>query len=67
MMAISAASGSETPILFVPSMHNDLFQDKVTDELLSESANRGVEIMFEEPQEGKRKQPDPCRYSSDLL
>ena len=59
MMAISAASGSETPILFVPSMHNDLFQDKVTDELLSESANRGVEIMFEEPQEGKRKQPDP--------
>ena len=59
MMAISAASGSEIPILFVPSMHNDLFQDKVTDDLLSESANRGVEIMIEDPQEGKRKQPDP--------
>lgn len=59
MMAISAASGSEIPILFVPSMHNDLFQDKVTDDLLSESVNRGVEIMFDDPQEGKRKQPDP--------
>ena len=58
MMAISAASGSEIPILFVPSMHNDLFQDKVTDDLLSESVNRGVEIMFDDPQEGKRKQPD---------
>ena len=59
MMAISAASGSEIPILFVPSMHNDLFQDEVTEDLLSESANRGVEIMIEDPQEGKRKQPDP--------
>ena len=59
MMAISAASGSEIPILFVPSMHNALFQDKVTDDLLSESVNRGVEIMFDDPQEGKRKQPDP--------
>ena len=59
MMAISAASGSEIPILFVPSMHNDLFQDKVTDDLISESVNRGVEIMIEDPQEGKRKQPDP--------
>ena len=59
MMAISAASGSGIPILFVPSMHNDLFQDKVTDDLLSESVNRGVHIMIEDPQEGKRKQPDP--------
>jgi len=59
MMAISAASGSGIPILFVPSMHNDLFQDKVTDDLLSESVNRGVHIMVEDPQEGKRKQPAP--------
>ena len=58
MMAISAASGSEIPILFVPSMHNDLFQDKVTDDLLSESINRGVDIMVDNPKEGKRKQPD---------
>ena len=59
MMAISAASGSGIPILFVPSMHNDLFQDKVTDDLLSETVNRGVHIMIEDPQEGKRKQPAP--------
>ena len=59
MMAVSAASGSGIPILFVPSMHNYLFQDKVTDDLLSESINRGVEIMIEDAQEGKRKQPDP--------
>ena len=54
MMAISAASGSEIPILFVPSMHNDLFQDKVTEELLCELVDRGVNIMIEEPKEGKR-------------
>ena len=59
MMAISAASGSGIPILFVPSMHNDLFQDKVTDDLLSEAVNRGVHKMIEDPQEGKRKQPAP--------
>ncbi len=58
MMAISAASGSEIPILFVPSMHNDLFQDEVTEELLSELVDRGVNIMIEDPIEGKRKQPD---------
>ena len=59
MMAISAASGSDIPILFVPSMHNDLFQDEVTDDLLSETVNRGVDIIIEDPNEGKRKQPDP--------
>ena len=58
MMAISAASGSEIPILFVPSMHNDLFHDKVTDDLIAKSVNQGVSIMVEDPQEGKRKQPN---------
>ena len=59
MMAISAASGSNIPILFVPSMHNDLFHDKVTADLLSESVELGVDIMIDNPKEGKRKQPDP--------
>ncbi len=59
MMAISAALGSDIPILFVPSMHNDLFEDKVTDDLLSKSINQGVNIMIEDPQEDKRKQPNP--------
>lgn len=58
MMAISAASGSEIPILFVPSMHNDLFHDKVTDDLIAKSVDQGVSIMVEDPQEGKRKQPN---------
>tara|TARA_A100000164_G_scaffold103021_1_gene90356 strand:- start:6829 stop:8022 length:1194 start_codon:yes stop_codon:yes gene_type:complete len=58
MMAISAASGSDIPILFVPSMHNDLFHDKVTGDLLSESVELGVDIMIDDPKEGKRKQPD---------
>ena len=41
MMALSAARGSRTPIIFVPSMHQDLFDDPVTGDLLEKISNEG--------------------------
>lgn len=57
MMAISAASGSAVPILFVPSMHNDLFDDPVTADLLDSLEDHGVRAIFDPSNEGRRKQP----------
>ena len=59
MMALSAASGGEVPMMFVPSMHNDLFHDAVTSDLISSLEELGVEVMLEEPSEGRMKQPNP--------
>jgi len=57
MMALSAAVGSGIPTLFVPSMHNDLFDDAVTTELLSSLEELSVAILTDKPSEGRRKQP----------
>ena len=59
MMALSAASGRNTPMMFVPSMHDDLFDDPVTGELLESLENMGVSAFYEGSNEGRRKQPDP--------
>ena len=57
MMAISAASGGSVPTLFVPSMHNDLFDDPVTADLLDSLEDHGVRAIFDPSNEGRRKQP----------
>ncbi len=57
MMALSAASGQRIPMLFVPSMHNDLFHDSVTSDLLSSLEELGVKVLLEESTEGRMKQP----------
>jgi len=59
MMAISAASGSGRPILLVPSMHNDLFDDPVTQELLETMRGMGHHVLTSPSEEGRRKQPLP--------
>ena len=43
--------------MFVPSMHNDLFHDPVTSDLISSLEEIGVETLVEEPSEGRMKQP----------
>jgi phosphopantothenoylcysteine decarboxylase/phosphopantothenate--cysteine ligase len=58
-MALAAATGAKTPILVVPSMHDDLFDDPVTSELLSRIEHRGCSILISESEEGRRKQPSP--------
>ena len=57
MMALSAAAGRQIPMMFVPSMHNDLFHDAVTTDLLSSLKGLGVEVLLEESSEGRIKQP----------
>ena len=59
MMAISAASGAGRPILLVPSMHDDLFDDPVTQELLGTMRGMGHHILTSPSEEGRRKQPLP--------
>lgn len=58
IMALSAARGSRTPILFVPSMHSDLFDDPVTTKLIDALRDEGSVVMIDEQHEGRRKQPD---------
>ena len=56
-MALSAARGRNLPILFIPSMHNSLSQDIVTEDLCEELKEFGHHIFWGEEQEGRRKQP----------
>ena len=66
-MALAAGTGNSTPILVVPSMHDDLFDDPVTTDLLEIIRNRGCSILISESEEGRRKQPSPedivCRLA----
>ena len=57
MMALSAASGGRVPMMFVPSMHNDLFHDPVTSDLILNLEELGVDVLLEAPSEGRMKQP----------
>ncbi|MDP6986164.1 MAG: bifunctional phosphopantothenoylcysteine decarboxylase/phosphopantothenate--cysteine ligase CoaBC [Candidatus Thalassarchaeaceae archaeon] len=59
MMALAAASGNGTPILFVPSMHEDLFDSQVTIDLIGDLEKLGHGVLLSDSEEGKRKQPDP--------
>lgn len=59
MMALAAASGNGTPILFVPSMHEDLFDSQVTIDLVGDLEKLGHGVLLADSEEGKRKQPDP--------
>ena len=58
LMALSAARGRECPIMMVPSMHNDLANDPVTEELVIESIKSGVSVLWGPEEEGKRKTPN---------
>lgn len=57
LMAISAARARNTPIYCVPSMHEDLADDPVTDELVLRIREQGLEIFWGPHEEGKRKTP----------
>lgn len=57
-MALTAARGRDLPILFIPSMHNSLSEDVVTEDLCVELENFGHQVFWGAEQEGRRKQPD---------
>ncbi len=57
LMALSAARGRGCPIMMVPSMHNDLAQDPVTEDLVLQCVKSGVKVLWGAEEEGKRKTP----------
>ena len=65
-MALSAARGNQTPTLFVPSMHSDLFDDPVTSELIDRLREEGSSVLHSEQEEGRRKQPDAVTIVAEL-
>lgn len=58
LMALSAARGRASPIMMVPSMHNDLANDPVTEDLVIQCAKSGVQVLWGPEEEGKRKTPN---------
>jgi phosphopantothenoylcysteine decarboxylase/phosphopantothenate--cysteine ligase len=58
LMSLSAARGRNAPIMMVPSMHNDLASDPVTEDLVMQCAKSGVKILWGAEEEGKRKNPN---------
>lgn len=58
LMALSAARGKGSPIMMVPSMHNDLANDPVTHDLVKQCVGSGVRILWGPEEEGKRKTPN---------
>ena len=64
LMTCSAARGRAIPILLVPSMHSDLFDDPVTQDLLERVDSES--IILGPYQEGRYKQPNPCQIVAHL-
>ncbi|MBD19133.1 MAG: bifunctional phosphopantothenoylcysteine decarboxylase/phosphopantothenate--cysteine ligase CoaBC [Euryarchaeota archaeon] len=65
-MAMAAAAGNGTPTMVVPSMHNDLFDDAVTQDLINSVIARGAKVLVSESEEGRRKQPDPVNIVAEF-
>ena len=59
MMALSVARSRGTPIMMVPSMHEDLAKDPVTEDIVIELRNKGISVEWGPNEEGKQKTPTP--------
>lgn len=66
LMALSAARGRGAVMCFVPSMHQDLFDDPVTQDLLDALEAEGSKVIVSDVEEGKRKQPDPVSIVAEV-
>lgn len=58
MMALSVARSRKTPIMMIPSMHEDLASDPVTKELVDSLRAQHVCVHWGPHEEGKRKTPN---------
>jgi phosphopantothenoylcysteine decarboxylase/phosphopantothenate--cysteine ligase len=58
LMALSAARSRNTHVLMVPSMHADLADDPVTDDVVERLRKEGIDVMWGDLEEGKRKTPN---------
>ena len=66
MMSLAAARGSKTPIVFIPSMHQDIFDDPVTEDLLLQIEKEGNYYLHSTKDEGKIKQPNSIQIVADF-
>ena len=57
LMALSAARSRDTHVLMIPSMHADLADDPVTDDIVERLRDEGIDVMWGDLEEGKRKTP----------
>ena len=57
LMALSVARSRGAPIMMVPSMHIDLANDPMTDDLVLRARQNGINVLWGEEEEGKRKTP----------
>lgn len=64
LMACSAARAKSTPILLIPSMHKDLFDDPVTQDLLGRIDD--ASILLGPHEEGRYKQPNPIQIVAEV-
>ena len=53
LMALSAARSRHAHVLMVPSMHADLADDPVTDEIVERLREEGIDVMWGDLEEGK--------------
>ena len=58
LMALSGARSRNTHVLMVPSMHADLADDPVTDDIVERLRDEGIDVMWGDLEEGKRKTPN---------
>jgi phosphopantothenoylcysteine decarboxylase/phosphopantothenate--cysteine ligase len=65
MMALSVARSRNTPTLFAPSMHLDLADDPVTDDLVDAVRAQGAHVLWGPNEEGKRKTPSVERLVAE--
>ena len=65
-MALSAARGRRDPIMFIPSMHSDLFDDPVTDDLCQAVIAEGASVVWGDREEGRYKTPDAVQTVAEL-
>ena len=65
-MAMSAARGRGIPILFVPSMHNSLSSDPITEDLTNELIQNGNYVLWGPHEEGRRKTPDTVNIVAEF-
>lgn len=57
LMALSAARTRKCPVLMIPSMHSDLANDPVTEELVEQVRKHEISVHWGKEEEGKRKTP----------
>ena len=66
LMALSSARSRNVPIVFAPSMHTDLFNDPITEELEKELVKSGCKFLWGDKEEGKRKQKSAVGLVADF-